>query len=59
MYFNDVLVWKDTIDTKHESLHKFKAHIILNHGISSNTKIKDINTPITPFKIDYIKVYDK
>ena len=58
IYFNDVLVWQDTIDSKHESLHKFKAHIILNHGISNNTKIKDITRPITPFKIDYVRVYE-
>ena len=56
-YFNDVLVWEDSVRSTHETLHKYDMYVILNNGISTKTPINQLSDNMDNFEVDYVKVY--
>ncbi len=58
-YFNDILIWEDYIDSKHETLHKYPMHVIINHGITSNTSIDLIDNVCDDLEVKSVKIFKK
>jgi len=58
-YFNDILVFRDNVNSLHESLHKYPMHIILNHGVTDKSDVSKLPDVMTNMEVDYVRVWKK